>query len=85
MDKDKTLKDLQERYPEDLNEQYNCYWWMTSNTDGSSLTYFLILRDKFGAIEEEGKVTHDVCLRVHNPDPEKLVTILNMYLETCKF
>lgn len=86
MDKYEILKDLQEKYPEDLNEQCSCYWWYISDVDGSNLTYGLLLRDKFGEIiDDAGNVTHDICLRAYNKDPEKLVALLNMYLETCKF
>lgn len=27
MDSEETLKYLQQKYPEDLNENYRCYWW----------------------------------------------------------
>ena len=40
MDSEETLKYLQQKYPEDLNENYRCYWWYTSNIDGSALTYY---------------------------------------------
>lgn len=26
---EETIRSLQERYPEDLNSIYNCYWWVT--------------------------------------------------------
>lgn len=45
MDSEETLKYLQQKYPEDLNENYRCYWWCTSNIDGSALTYYLVLHD----------------------------------------
>lgn len=41
MDSEETLKYLQQKYPEDLNENYRCYWWCTSNIDGSALTYYV--------------------------------------------
>lgn len=47
MDREEILKYLQQKYPEDLNENYRCYWWYTSNIDGSALTYYLVLHDKF--------------------------------------
>lgn len=81
MDRNEQLKELQELYPEDLTEEYNCYWWWTSNTDGSSLTYYLLLRDKFGMTDE----TPSPCLRAHSSDPESLVNLLKLYLETCKY
>lgn len=46
MDSEETLKYLQQKYPEDLNENYRCYWWCTSNIDGSALTYYLVLHDR---------------------------------------
>lgn len=44
MDSEETLKYLQQKYPEDLNENYRCYWWCTSNIDGSALTYYIDLQ-----------------------------------------
>lgn len=35
MDSEETLKYLQQKYPEDLNENYRCYWWCTSNDEHS--------------------------------------------------
>lgn len=43
MDSEETLKYLQQKYPEDLNENYRCYWWCTSNIDGSALTYYQVI------------------------------------------
>lgn len=92
MDSEETLKYLQQKYPEDLNENYRCYWWCTSNIDGSALTYYLVLHDK---LCETVLVLHDkfcetdkepmICLRAHSSDPESLVNLLKMYLETCKY
>lgn len=53
MDSEETLKYLQQKYPEDLNENYRCYWWCTSNIDGSALTYYLVLHDKFCETDKE--------------------------------
>ncbi|QOR56935.1 hypothetical protein [uncultured phage cr60_1] len=39
--RDVVLENLREKYPEDLNKDYNCYWWCTCDTDGSALTYYL--------------------------------------------
>lgn len=61
MDANNILEELRTLYPEDLNKDYNCYWWWTCNTDGSA------------------------CLRAHSSDPESLVMLLKMYLETCKY
>lgn len=79
MNANNILEELQTLYPEDLNKDYNCYWWCTRNTDGSALTYYLLLRDKFMGEE------HATCLRAHSSDPESLVMLLKMYLETCKY
>lgn len=56
MDSEETLKYLQQKYPEDLNENYRCYWWCTSNIDGSALTYYLVLHDKFCETDKEPKI-----------------------------
>lgn len=65
MDSEETLKYLQQKYPEDLNENYRCYWWCTSNIDGSALTYYLVLHDKFCETDKEPMI----CLRAHlKPD-----------------
>lgn len=77
MDSEETLKYLQQKYPEDLNENYRCYWWCTSNIDGSALTYYLVLHDKFCETDKEPMI----CLRAHSSDPESLVNLLKMYLE----
>ncbi len=79
MDANNILEELQTLYPENLNKDYNCYWWYTYYADGSALTYYLLLRDKF-MVEE-----HSSCLRAHSSDPESLVMLLKMYLETCKY
>lgn len=79
METNNILQELQTLYPEDLNKDYNCYWWCTYDTDESILTYYLLLRDKF--MEEE----YSTCLRAHSSDPESLVMLLKMYLETCKY
>ena len=81
MDSEETLKYLQQKYPEDLNENYRCYWWYTSNIDGSALTYYLVLHYKFCETDEKPMI----CLRAHSSDPESLVNLLKMYLETCKY
>lgn len=65
MDSEETLKYLQQKYPEDLNENYRCYWWYTSNIDGSALTYYLVLHDKFCETDEKPMI----CLRAHSSDP----------------
>ena len=75
MDSEETLKYLQQKYPEDLNENYRCYWWCTSNIDGSALTYYLVLHDKFCETDKEPMI----CLRAHSSDPESLVNLLKMY------
>lgn len=62
MDSEETLKYLQQKYPEDLNENYRCYWWCTSNIDGSALTYYLVLHDKFCETDKEPMI----CLRAHS-------------------
>ena len=62
MDSEETLKYLQQKYPEDLNENYRCYWWYTSNIDGSALTYYLVLHDKFCETDKEPMI----CLRAHS-------------------
>lgn len=59
MDANNILEELQTLYPEDLNKDYNCYWWWTRNTDGSALTYYLLLRDKF--MEGEHSADHKWC------------------------
>lgn len=77
--RDVVLEYLREKYPEDLSKDYNCYWWCTCDIDGSALTYYLLLKDKF--MEEE----YSACLRAHSSDPESLVMLLKMYLETCRY
>lgn len=76
MDSEETLKYLQQKYPEDLNENYRCYWWCTSNIDGSALTYYLVLHDKFCETDKEPMI----CLRAHSSDPESLVNLFDEYL-----
>lgn len=39
MDRNETIKHLQEKYPEDLNDNYNCYWWYTCDLDENGLKY----------------------------------------------
>lgn len=82
MDSEEILKYLQQKYPEDLNENYRCYWWCTSDIDGSALTYYLVLRDKFCEIDCNGKVIEKpwVCLRAHSSDPESLVNLFLIYI-----
>lgn len=53
MDSEETLEYLQQKYPEDLNENYRCYWWYTSNIDSSALTYYLVLHEKNDLIRLE--------------------------------
>ena len=84
MNADNILEELQTLYPEDLNKDYNCYWWWTRNTDGSAL------KERELAIEEDIKDKfmegeYSACLRAHSSDPESLVMLLKMYLETCKY
>jgi hypothetical protein len=81
MDKDKVIKHLQEKYPEDLNDNYKCYWWYTADLDGNSLSYYVILYDNIFP-EQDSK---NVCLRAHSSDPESLENLLKLYLETCKY
>lgn len=52
MDKDEVLKQLQEKYPQNLREELDCIWWYTIGTiDGVSYgepTFYLLLKDKYG-------------------------------------
>lgn len=75
MDVNTTLKDIMQKYPEDLNSDYNCYWWCTTY-EGGPLTYYLLLKDKW---------IPDVCLRAHSPNMDDLVKLLELYLQTCKY
>lgn len=45
MDANNILEELQTLYPEDLNKDYNCYWWYTRNTDGSAILNYINLED----------------------------------------
>ena len=83
MDKDKVIKHLQEKYPEDLNDNYKCYWWYTADLDGNSLSYYVILYDNIFPEQEDS--SKKVCLRAHSSDPESLENLLKLYLETCKY
>lgn len=76
---DEVLKDLQERYPEDLNKIYNCYWWCTGDVNKASLTYYVLLKDKYGATDKSPLIR----LLAHNSNPNELVTLLDTYLKTC--
>lgn len=85
MDKEEVLKqlqELQEKYPENLNDNYRCYWWCTFDLDGNILTYYLTLRDN---IFPESEDENNVCLRAHSSDLESLENLLKLYLETCKY
>lgn len=85
MDKEEVLKqlqELQEKYPENLNDNYRCYWWCTCDLDGNILTYYLTLRDN---IFPESEDENNVCLRAHSSDHESLENLLKLYLETCKY
>lgn len=44
-------------------------------------SYYLVLHDKFCETDKEPMI----CLRAHSSDPESLVNLLKMYLETCKY
>lgn len=79
MDKNETIKYLQEKYPEDLNDNYNCYWWYTCDLDGNGLKYHLLLRDKIARVDEKPLIS----LRAHSSDPKNLINLLELYLETC--
>lgn len=76
------LQELQEKYPENLNDNYRCYWWCTCDLDGNILTYYLTLRDN---IFPESEDENNICLRAHSSDPESLENLLKLYLETCKY
>lgn len=87
-DRDKVIENLQKRYPEDLNDLYNCYWWYTQSVDDNkkpidgTRTYYLSIKDKYCDTDMGKRFT---CLLAHNPDPEKLVDLLDMYLKTCTY
>lgn len=74
MNVDTTLKDIMQKYPEDLNQDYKCYWWCTMNS--SPLTYYLLLKDKQAS---------NVCLNAHSSNIDDLVKLLELYLQTCKY
>lgn len=89
MNCNKVIEDLQKKYPEDLNKEYNCYWWYTCLLNDNkepmlndSVTYYLILKDKYCNLDNNNS---NCCLRAHSPNPEDLVNLLNVYLETCKY
>lgn len=85
MDKEEVLRqlqELQEKYPENLNDNYRCYWWCTCDLVGNILTYYLTLRDN---IFPESEDENNICLRAHSSDPESLENLLKLYLETCKY
>lgn len=83
MDKNKVIKQLQEKYPEDLNNDYKCYWWYTADLDGNLLSYYVVLYDNIFPEQEDS--SKKVCLRAHSSDPESLENLLKLYLETCKY
>lgn len=75
MDKEEVLRqlqELQEKYPENLNDNYRCYWWCTCD----------LVRDN---IFPESEDENNICLRAHSSDPESLENLLKLYLETCKY
>lgn len=83
MDKDEKIKYLQEKYPEDLNSDYKCYWWYTQSVDKDhnligNPTYVVLLRSKFDATEESGS---PVALRRYSENVEYLEKLLLMYLQ----
>lgn len=71
MDKNETIKYLQEKYPEDLNDNYNCYWWYTCD----------LVRDKIARVDEKPLIS----IRAHSSDPKNLINLLELYLETCEY
>lgn len=92
---EETIRSLQERYPEDLNSIYNCYWWVTQGLykEGdvikvkSEPTYWLLLKNKYevtdvSTTDEMNQMTNS-AMKAHSNDPEKLVNLLDMYLQTC--
>ncbi|YP_010510387.1 hypothetical protein OJM17_gp035 [uncultured phage cr23_1] len=81
MDRNETIKHLLEKYPEDLNDNYNCYWWYTCDLDENGLKYHLLLRDKIARVDEKPLIS----LRAHSSDPKSLINLLELYLETCKY
>lgn len=83
MGKDEKIKYLQEKYPEDLNSDYKCYWWYTQSIDKDSNpignpTYYLILKDKQMATEEKGL---PLVLKKGSESIEYLEKLLLIYLQ----
>lgn len=84
MDCNEILKSLQEKYPEDLNEQYKCFWWCTQRLDENhegigDVVYYVCVRDKWGATEENPEGTNVLIRGSQNID--KLETLLKLFLE----
>lgn len=78
---DKTIEDLEKRYPENLTNSYKCYWhWYTELSDNSKPMYQVMLEDKNASTN----TTCNYCLRAFSEDPEKLVELLEHYLKVCK-
>lgn len=80
MSKDETLKNLMEKYPEDLNDTHKCYWWWVGPVGSEDVTYWVLLKNKHKI--EEGNPYASNVLMAHSSDPQKLIDVLEAFLQT---
>lgn len=79
MDKDETLRYLQQKYPENLSDKYKCYWWWVRGC-GLPVTYFLKLNKRLSD-KDSNPCT---CLRACSENPQDLIKTLDRYIDTNK-
>lgn len=66
---------LQSMYPENLNDEYKCYWWQTSG-GGLPTTYFLKLNKRLP--DKDGNLC--TCLRACSDNPQDLINALKKHI-----
>lgn len=77
-DKNEILEYLQSKYPEDLNDNYKCYWWYVQSNDGElNPTFCVSLYDKFCETDKGLKV----CLRKDSENYEYLEELIQLYIK----
>lgn len=82
--RDVVLKNLQEKYPEDFNNKYNCYIWYTQGLDQNKkligkVCYWACVKDKWLTTETDpnGKT---ILLKGYE-DANKLDQLLALFLQ----